>query len=62
MLVNEVMVVDDAIRDAILGKASTAAIRVLALENGMMTMLDDGFAKAAAGKTTIEEVLRVVHE
>ena len=34
----------------------------LAREAGMRTMYDDGIAKALAGETTIEEVLRVTED
>ena len=60
--INEVLVADQEIRDAILNKASSSDIQKIALKNGMTTMIDDGFAKVLAGHTTIEEVLRVVHE
>ncbi len=56
------MVVDGPIRDAVLKKLSAAEIRTLALERGMISMLHDGFLKASAGETTMEDVLRVVHE
>jgi type IV pilus assembly protein PilB len=62
MGIHEVLVVDNAIREAVLMKASAAEIRKIALSRGMVSMLQDGFLKAAAGLTTIEEVLRVVHE
>jgi len=60
--INEVLVCDDEIREAILRKASSSEIRKIAMNRGMTTMLEDGFLKVKAGKTTIEEILRVVHE
>ena len=60
--VNEVLVIDDEIREAILKKASASDIRTIAIENGMTTMLNDGIQKATTGETTIAEVLRVIHE
>lgn len=60
--INEVLVVDNEIREAILRKASANEIKKIAVKNGMTTMFEDGFRKAEAGKTTIEEVLRVIHE
>jgi len=38
------------------------ALRKMARERGMITMLEDGFRKAQLGLTTIEEVLRVIRE
>jgi type II secretory ATPase GspE/PulE/Tfp pilus assembly ATPase PilB-like protein len=58
----EVMVVDDAIREAMLERCSAANIKKMAIERGMSTMVEDGFKKALAGITTPEEVLRVIHE
>ncbi len=59
--VNEVLVSDDGIREAILRKASSTEIKQIAIRNGMTTMLQDGWSKAVAGVTTIEEVLRILH-
>lgn len=53
---------DTEIREAILRKASADEIKKIAIKNGMVTMLEDGFAKVKDGLTTIEEVLRVIHE
>ncbi len=58
----EVLVATDEIREAILRKASANEIKKIAVAAGMTTMLEDGFAKARAGVTSIEEVLRSVHE
>jgi type II secretory ATPase GspE/PulE/Tfp pilus assembly ATPase PilB-like protein len=60
--INEVLIVDDDIRDAFLRRASSAEIKKIAVQNGMNTMLLDGFNKAVSGITTIEEILRVIHE
>ncbi len=62
LCISEVMAADNDLRDAILRKASSAELRAIAIKNGMTTMLEDGFAKARAGQTTVEEILRVVHE
>jgi type IV pilus assembly protein PilB len=60
--INEVLMADDDVRNAILNRASSAEVKRIAVENGMTTMLDDGFEKARAGETTVEEILRVIHE
>jgi len=59
---HEVMVVDGPIREAILRKVSASEIRDIAIAQGMATLVADGFYKAAAGVTTIEEVLRMRYE
>lgn len=60
--VNEVMVVGPEVRDAILMKASAMTLKDIAVSNGMTTMFEDGFSKAKAGVTTIDEVLRMLTE
>lgn len=62
LAISEVLVADAAMRDAILAKVSAAELKKIAIKNGMVTMLEDGFRKARAGETSVEEVLRVVHE
>jgi len=58
----EVLEVSEKIRDAIIKRASQDEINKIAQEEGMLTMLEDGFSKAAMGDTTIEEILRVTKE
>ena len=41
---------------------SANVIKELAIKQGMNTMIEDGFRKIKQGGTTIEEVLRVIHE
>ncbi len=60
--IHEVLEITPVIREAILRKISSSEIRNLAVQNGMVPMIVDGFAKAAAGITTIEEVLRMRYE
>lgn len=60
--IHEVLVVTEPIREAVLAKASAATIKAIAMQNGMTTLLEDGLAKAIAGQTTIEEVLRTLYE
>jgi len=60
--IHEIIVVNDAIREGIIRKASSEEIKQIAIANGMKTMVEDGLEKAFAGMTSIEEVLRVIHE
>jgi type II secretory ATPase GspE/PulE/Tfp pilus assembly ATPase PilB-like protein len=60
--IHEVLEVTDTIRDAILRRFSAAQIKELAIKEGMTTMFDDGIQKIILGITTLEEVLRVMHE
>jgi type IV pilus assembly protein PilB len=59
---HEVLEVDDGIRELILKKKPAGEIREMALKNGMVAMGMDGFLKAVAGLTTLEELLRISHE
>jgi len=58
----ELFAVGEEIRGLILRKASTGEIRRRAIEQGMLTLREDGWAKAKAGITTAEEILRVTQE
>ena len=58
----ELLVVGDALRDAITRGATRAQVRQLADEQPMATLRDDGWHKCVRGLTTIEEVLRVVQD
>ena len=43
-------------------QANADVIEKIAVSEGMATMLEDGLNKAIEGITSIEEVLRVMHE
>ena len=58
----EVLEVNDFIREAIMRRADAGEVKKIAVKNGMVPLLEDGFNKALAGYTTIEEILRVVNE
>ncbi len=58
--INEVLVVDREVRDAILTKSSAAHIQEIAIKNGMTTMFEDGLRKAKQGLTSVAELLRVM--
>lgn len=58
----EVLAVTEKIKELIIKKSSTNEIAQEAKKNGMKTMVEDGFVKAAKGITSIEEILRVITE
>ncbi|MEK7546801.1 MAG: GspE/PulE family protein [Patescibacteria group bacterium] len=60
--IREVLEIDEKIRDLIMSRASSQQIKEAAVRAGMTTMLQDGLEKAKQGITTIEEVLRIIHE
>jgi len=55
----EVMPMSDELREQILGGVSALELKRTAIAGGMKTLRQSGLTKAAAGMTTIEEVLRV---
>ncbi len=60
--IHEVLEMNEAIRNLVLKNASTDQIEKQARADGMVTMLEDGFGRAAQKITSIEEVLRVTTE
>jgi type IV pilus assembly protein PilB len=58
----EVLEIDEEIRKMISQRASSHDIETKAREKGMLTMIEDGFAKCIQGLTTVEEILRVTKE
>ena len=55
----ELLILNEALRPLILNRAASSTIAQKAIEQGMRTLRIDGWNKVKAGKTTIEEVLRV---
>ncbi|MCL6466132.1 MAG: GspE/PulE family protein [candidate division WOR-3 bacterium] len=53
----EVMKLNDRIRELVVTRPPTSAIRALAREYGMKTLWEDGMRKVLNGVTTIEEVM-----
>ena len=60
LALHEVMTVTEGIERLAVARASSAEIGRLAIEQGMTTLRQDGWAKVALGLTSIEEILRVV--
>ena len=57
MGIYEIFVIGEEIQELIYGKAASTVIRDAARKSGMRTLREDGLRKAAAGTTTLEEVL-----
>ena len=59
----ELLAINEDVRSLIVRKAPTGEIRRRAIDqSGMVTLREDGWAKARLGITTVEEVLRVTQE
>ena len=59
MAIHEALIMDQELEQLILRKAPREALRTTARKAGLVSLLEDGFSKVLAGKTTLEEVLRV---
>lgn len=58
----EVLEIEDEMSKIIMENGTAADLRKQAEADGMISMIQDGFLKAKAGVTTIEEILRVTKE
>lgn len=58
----EIMIVSDKVSRLILEQVTAGEMEKAALEEGMITMKQDGYMKAIEGITTLEEVLRVAQD
>ncbi|MFZ4648611.1 MAG: GspE/PulE family protein [Patescibacteria group bacterium] len=56
----EIFTMDEKIKQLTVDKAPSFKILQQAIENGMITMLQDGILKALAGITSLDEVYRVI--
>ncbi len=59
MGIYEVFDISESIQELILKRATSSEIEAQAIKEGMVTMRQDGYFKALAGKTTLKEVNRV---
>lgn len=60
--IHEVLEVTESIKELIVKNATSGELEKRAREEGMLTMLEEGFIRAAQKVTSIEEVLRVTNE
>ncbi len=58
----ELLAVTNAIRQLITKKVSAEEIEKVAVQEGMVKLLDDGFNKVSAGTTSVEEIIRIARE
>jgi general secretion pathway protein E len=58
----ELLLITDAMKDAITRRETRSKLRALALQQGMRTLRVDSWSKVQAGLTTVEEALRVIQE
>ncbi len=58
--IHEVMPITEDITQLVLSRSSSETVQQLAIEQGMITLREDGLRKVAAGGTTMEELFRVV--
>lgn len=58
-VIGEILIINDEIRELIFAGASPIAMQEAAVRSGMKPLHHEALAKAAAGVTTLEEVMRV---
>jgi type IV pilus assembly protein PilB len=55
----ELLILDESVRNAIIEHKTSQEIRRISIEStGLVTLLEDGIVKAAAGLTSLDELLR----
>jgi CheY-like chemotaxis protein len=60
LAIQEILLVNEEIRQLISSRAAELVVRNAARRAGMRTIMEDGIAKGAAGLTTLEEIVRVI--
>lgn len=60
--IHELLVLDEAMRKAIIEGKDASVLHSNAVRSGMLTLYEDGLRKVAAGTTCLEELLRVTQE
>jgi type IV pilus assembly protein PilB len=58
--VHEVMLISEEIGDLCVKEATAEAIREVACKEGMLTLREDGLEKCRMGRTSLEEIVRVI--
>lgn len=58
--IHEVLLMSQTLEEAVIRGAKALELNNMAQEEGMITLRDDGYLKAAEGLTTISEIMRVV--
>ncbi len=57
--INEVMIMNDALRSLVITRQPANIIKDEALKHGMVTLRQDGWLRVIEGRTSVDEVLRV---
>lgn len=60
--IHELLVLDEAMRRAIIEGGDASQLHSLATKTGMLTLYEDGLRKVASGVTSLEELLRVTQD
>jgi general secretion pathway protein E len=58
----ELMIMNDELRQLVLENRPVSSLKDAAVKSGMVTLRRDGWEKALAGETTLEEVMRATQE
>jgi len=55
-----VLIVDEPVRESVMTKPTSRQLQRVAVDKGMRTLWESGFARVKRGETPLEEILRVV--
>ena len=58
----EVLIVDEAVRNALVNTPQLPAVRLAARKAGMRTLQEEGIVLVAKGITSLQELMRVLKE
>lgn len=58
--IHEVLIIEDYLEPMILEKKSANEMAEVAIEHGMLTIVQDGLIKAAMGETSVDEALKLI--
>lgn len=58
--IHEVMLMSDEIERLTIARAPSEEIRRVSIEQGMRTLIEDGYEKVKQGLTSIEEIMRII--
>lgn len=60
-VIHELLIVDDQVRSLIVKNVDAGTLKKTAIQNGMITLREDGVSKVLQGVTTIDELMRATH-
>lgn len=60
-VIHELLIVDDKIRSLIVQNSDAGTLKKMAIQQGMITLREDGVSKVLQGLTSVDELMRATH-